>query len=156
MKQPKKLKPPVKDTRKSLFIETESICTHNYRSDEVYGEWSSEHQCSVQKISRNRDLLNKWDFTEYKVPSETYDATTLYIVTVTYSSGDTFGSSSGNLAIAYITENSEEALKVRNGLGENINPNPEDPKSQCGGYAQWDGYFENIEGVDIVFLPVMG
>lgn len=156
MKQPKKLTPPVEDTRNALFVETESLCVHSFQSDEAYGDWGSEHQYSVQKISRNKDLLRKWDFTQYKVPKDVYESPNLYIVTVTYSSGDTFGSSSGLLAIAYITENPDEALKVRDNLNQGCNPSEDDPKTQCGGYARWDGYFEHIESVDIVFLPVMG
>lgn len=156
MKQPKKLTPPVKDTRNSLFVEIESMCVHSFRSDEPYGDWGSEHQCSVQKISRNKDLLKTWDFTEYKVPNDVYNSQNLYIVAVTYSSGDSFGRSSGNLAIAYITESPDEALKVKNDLLKDVNPSEDDPKTQCRGYAEWNGYFEHIESVDIVFLPVMG
>jgi hypothetical protein len=73
---------------------------------------------------------------------------------VTYSSGDTFGRSSGNIAIAYITQDPAEAVKVKADLNHGKNPSYDlkCPKN----YNPWDGYFERVENVDIVFLPVMG
>jgi hypothetical protein len=156
MKQPKKLTPPVKDIRKSLYIEIDEKCTHDYHSGEQYGEWSKEYSNTVTKISRNEKLLDKWNFSEYKVSDEVYNSPFLYLVVVTYSSGDSFGRSSGNTSIAYITGNPDEALKIKGDLDRGINPPKDDPNSQNGGYYPWDGYFERVEDVNIVFLPVMG
>jgi hypothetical protein len=154
MKQPKKLTPPVKDTRKSIFVEIIQSCTRDYHSGEQYGEWETEYDNTVTKISRNKDLLQNWNFEECKVPDEVYDAPFLYLVVVTYSTGDTFGRSSGNTAIAYITEDPEEAVKIRDDL--NLGKNPSNDAKCPKGYCPWDGYFESMDDVSIIFLPVMG
>lgn len=156
MKKPKKLTPPAKDMRCPIFVEIEGACVRDYRSGEAYGGWEQQYSYNIKKISRNEKLLSKWDFTEYKVPNITLQSPTLYLVAVTYTTGDSFGRSLGNISIAYITEDSGEALKVMDDLNLGINPPKKDPKTQNGGYAIWDGYFERVESVDIVFLPVMG
>jgi hypothetical protein len=156
MKQPRKLTPPKKDERQSIYVETKSTCTHDYHDGKRFGDWEKTYSNKVEKISRNKDLLNKWNFEEYKVPDETYAASTLYLVVVTYSSGDSFGRSEGNTSVAYITENSGEALEIRDMINVGKKPSKDDQKYQHGGYAPWDGHFERVSDVDIVFLPVMG
>lgn len=176
MKTPKKLTPPVEDKRKELHFEVEERCNRDYHSGERFGSWERENSCSLKKISRNRDFVNKWGHYSYKVPDEVYNAQMLYAVIVTYSSGDSFGTSSGNFALAYVTENADEALKVKNAIeGNDKFENSRrysfqdkegndswdkvwkhNPKSVNGVYSPWSGYFERIENVNIVFLPVMG
>jgi len=175
MKQPKKLTPPPVDTRNKLYFEIEESVQRDYHSGEQYGEWETIKNCQLTKISRNKDLLRKWNFTSHQVNEEVYNAQYLYVVVVTYSSGDSFGRSEGNLAIAFVTENSDEAIKCRDAILEQEEyenrysfrdksgkkPKWDDafkdhPKSVCKGYSPWSGYFEHVSDVDIVFLPVVG
>lgn len=176
MKTPKKLTPPVKDTRKELHFEVFEKCVRNFHDGERFGRWEKENSCSLTKISRSRDFVNKWGHYSYKVPDEVYDAKMLYVVTVTYSSGDSFGTSTGNFTVAFVTEDADEALKVKNSIEDNdkfeksrrytfldktgndswVKVLKHSPKSVNGVYSPWTGYFESIESVDIEFLPVMG
>lgn len=159
MKTAKKLTPPPVDTRKELFVEETSSCVRDYRENVEFGSWEQRYDNSVVKVSRDSELLNRYNFTACKVPDVVYNASYVYIVVVTYSTGDTFGNSSGNLAIAFITENPEEALKAKEVI-ETVEDGwteewCEHPKSVAS-YPRWQGYFERVESVDIVFLPVMG
>ena len=159
MKTPKKLTPPPVDTRKELFVEETSSCVRDYHEGVQFGEWEQQYDNDVTKVSRDSKLLNRYNFTACKVPDEVYDASYVYIVVVTYSTGDTFGNSSGNLAIAFITENPEEALKAKEVIETVTDGWTEEwckhPKSVAS-YPRWQGYFERVESVNIVFLPVMG
>lgn len=159
MKTPKKLTPPPVDTRKELFVEETSSCVRDYHEGVQFGEWEQQYDNDVTKVSRDSKLLNRYNFTACKVPDEVYDASYVYIVVVTYSTGDTFGNSSGNLAIAFITENPEEALKAKEVIetveGGWTKEWCKHPKSATS-YPIWEGYFEHVENVEIVFLPVMG
>jgi hypothetical protein len=177
MKKPRKLTPPPVDTRKELYFEIVEQNIRDYHSGEQFGEWETVKNCTLTKISRNKDLLRKWDFTSHQVNEEVYNAQNLYVVVVTYGSGDSFGRSEGNLAIAFVTENSDEAIECRDAILEQDEceyenrysfrdksgkkPKWDDafrdhPKSVCKGYSPWNGYFESVTDVYIVFLPVLG
>lgn len=158
MKKPRKLTPPPKDTRKELYFEIESVCTRDWHDGEQWGSWERTYDSSLEKISRNKDLLNKWNFEAYQVNDEVYNAQNLYTVVVTYSSGDTFGRADGHVAIAFVTENPDEAIEARKALdsGKWDDEWRDHPKNVNGGYAPWNGYFESVTSVDVVFLPVMG
>ncbi len=158
MKTPKKLTPPPVDTRKELFVEETSSCVRDYHDGEPFGEWEQKYDNSVVKVSRNSKLLNGYNFTACKVPDEVYNAPYVYIVVVTYSTGDSFGSSYGNLAIAFITENPEEALEAKDVIenGDGWTDKWCDHPKSATSYPRWEGYFERVESVEIVFLPVMG
>src|SRR6478735_8874152 len=116
MKTPKKMKPPKQINDKSLYIEVSSRTTDSYREPERFGSWSETNVSSVGKVSKSIEGLSRWNFSEFKVPDEVYNSPTVYIVYVIYSSGDSFGSSSGNIAIAFVTENVEEAQQVQKAI----------------------------------------
>jgi hypothetical protein len=175
MKKPCKITAPPKDTRKELYFEIKSDCVHDWHDGEKYGSWERKYDSSLKNISRNKDLLDKWNFEAHRVNDEVYDAQSLYAVVVTYDSGDTFGNSEGNLALAFVTENTDEAIQCKDALleqeqyeyeskysfREKTGKKPkwdesfrDHPKST--GRSPWNGYFERVTSVDIVFLPVMG
>jgi len=173
MKKPKTLTPPPVDTRKELFVETQSRCEKDYHSGEQFGSWETIYDSLVKRVSRNSSFLNKWSFEAFKVPDEVYNAQSVYVIYVIYSSGDSFGNSSGNLAVAFITEMPDEALECKKALEEQgsdcnydceTNPRPlpwdknfrHHPKSVRSGFAPWFGYFEHIESVEIGFFPIIG
>ena len=160
MKKPKKLTPPPVDTRKELFVEERRSCVHEYDDDdgEQYGSWERRYDNAVTKVSRNSKLLHRYNFTACKVPDEVYNAPYVYIVVVTYNTGDSFGTSSGNIAIAFITENPGEALEAKDVIenGDGWTDKWCDHPKSASSYPRWQGYFESVESVDIVFLPVMG
>lgn len=175
MKKPRKITAPPKDTRKELYFEIENDCVRDWHDGEKYGSWERTYDSSLKKISRNKDLLSKWNFEAHRVNDEVYDAQNLYAVVVTYSGGDTFGNSEGNLALAFVTENADEAIGAKDAIleqeqyeyeskysfREKTGKKPkwdesfrDHPKST--GRSPWNGYFEHVTSVDIVFLPVMG
>lgn len=177
MKNPKKLTPPEKDNRNELYFEISESCIRDYHDGKEWGEWATDYVHSLDKVSRNKDLLNKWNFESHKVPDEVYNATSVYVVVVTYDSGDTFGRSTGHLAIAFVTENADEAVACKNAILEQEEYKNEHaysfrkktgklptwdnmfrkhPKSVREGYAPWNGYFEHITSVDIKFIQIMG
>jgi hypothetical protein len=61
----------------------------------------------------------------------------LYIVSVTYTTGDTFGTSYGHVAIKGVFTNQEEAENLCTSINDGTYK----------GYAEWDGYFESLESV---------
>lgn len=70
-----------------------------------------------------------------------------YIVYVVYSSGGTFGSSSGNIKAIKAFKNKEDALKImqdiKNGGDGGL------------GYKPWEGFFESLERIEMDYLPII-
>ncbi len=174
MKKPVKLTPPVKKMGNELYFEVSAITIHEEREPVAYGSWREEKSCSLKNVSRNKDLLNKWNFHSYIVPDEVYNASNIYVVVVTYSSGDSFGRSEGNIALAFATENPEEAIAAKKAIEDEQDfdsrwsdnkPNKEDiwsvkfdkhPKRLETSNYVWGGYFERVESVNIEFKTIMG
>lgn len=177
MKKPRALTPPPKDTRKELYFEIESVCTRDWHDGKEWGEWESSYDSSLKRVSRNKDILDKWNFQAYQVNDEVYNAHNVYVVVVIYSTGDTFGCSEGHLAIAFVTEDGNEAVECKKAILEQDEWEFENaysfrektgktakwdehfrehPKSVHKGYAPWNGYFESVTSVDIQLLTVMG
>jgi len=168
MRKPKKLTPPdPKAGCQPIYYRVVSNCVENYREDKEWGNWRTIYESKLVAVSRNSGLLPEYSYGKAKVPIETYQADFLYLVCVTYSDGDTFGNSSGNMSVAYITESPDEALKIKGAIDaqsesyESEKPDPfwdewpEHAKS-VSSYCEWNGYFCGVESVEIVFLPVMG
>jgi hypothetical protein len=63
----------------------------------------------------------------------------LYCVIVRYTTGGTFGQTSGKGTVAAVTETKEEAKKIKASIEGNT----------WIGYCPWDGYFEHLETVEI-------
>ena len=81
-----------------------------------------------------------------------------YVVEVTYTTGNTFGSESGNTAIACVCYSPETAMRIRTLLKENGRLSS--PKYtlvvdgieiDCGA---WTGYFESIDNIDVKLVEV--
>ena len=180
MKKPKTITKPVNVNTKEIYVEESSKCISESRSDEPYGDWSRSYDDRVINISQNKDILNKWNFKTYKVPDIVYEAKNLYLVVVTYSTGNSFGRSDGHVETAFITEDPDEANDAATALWkqteynqysrypslyeeelEKLKPTWDNiwknhPKATHPGYAPWDGYFERVDHVDVVFLSVKG
>ncbi len=176
MKKPKKIQPPVPKTGQELYFEIQSTCLRDYHSGEQFGEWESCYDQRLSKISRNSKLLDKYGFEAHKVPDEVYNAKSLYVVVVIYSTGDSFGHSRGNISLAFATEDPDEAIAVKESIElEDEHNNAysrsqkkanekefwsnkfrEHPKSLNTSNYTWNGYFESVEHVKVEFLQVIG
>jgi len=63
----------------------------------------------------------------------------VYVVVVTYQTGDTFGYSTGNVSIVDVFNEEETACEVAASIREKTFP----------GYTPWNGYFEALESVRV-------
>lgn len=154
MKTPKKLIKPEPDNRKELYFELFTHCERSERSDEEYGSWQTSYSTHFKNVSRDKDLLNKWSFEARKVSDDVYNASLIYIIWVEYSDGDTFGYSTGNGQLAYVTTDPEEAIKIEEKILKGELDWIDSPNSICS-YPYWNGYFNGIERVHVEFTKVL-
>jgi hypothetical protein len=66
----------------------------------------------------------------------------VYAIIVKYRSGDTFGTSYGNGMCEQIVKTEQEAIKIAKEIEKGTYKSPY-------GFNEWEGYFEELEGVQI-------
>lgn len=136
-------------------IETDSYRESYYRSPEQWGEWREEKVYDgIRTISITEnypDVISYEDivFGDY-----------VFVVTVVYSSGDSFGRSTGNYEHVYVTKDAQTAHKMSEAI-EHMGRNrysfeyilPCGTKFEL--YTPWVGYFETVERVRVESVCVL-
>ena len=114
-----------------------------YQSSDRYGDWSDTFDSFITDVFVEQ-LGNRpsWNSVEVDVPDDT---SKVYIVKVTYSSGDTFGNSYGNLTVPAVFLTEEEA----NNYKDKVYKNEIISNDTIQGYILWDGYFERLEACSV-------
>jgi hypothetical protein len=144
------------EEKKSIYFEVDKKTLRDWHEGGRWGSWETDYSCSVlsfcKEIPEDRRRFYPY-YESFELSDREYDkiSDSLWAVVVTYSSGDTFGRSSGNLAIAFVSADCKLALKaaesIRNGQdwGKIVKTYP----GNAVGYEQWSGYFESVEGISV-------
>jgi len=133
---------------RKLYVTYEMNCfedTSNHYGPGAYDyEWSTRYDPELTAVYSEFPENFQFSYEKFSVD---FDSTEVYVLAVVYSSGDTFGNSSGNLAIVGIYETIEQAREIE----KSILSNTFDPEK----YHPWGGYFERIEEIKIEKFGVM-
>jgi hypothetical protein len=136
-----------------------SDCYDSEYSSEKYGDWSeswTNYFGSIHKLAPGQygDVNSDFDFTEEEK---------VYVVWVEYSTGDSFGWAKNGCAVAvgvFRTYKDAQALEtwIKN-KEKSYGSTYDSPDGQVlDVYCEWEGYFENLETVNIeqtfMFSPV--
>ena len=81
------------------------------------------------------------------------NVSSVYLVTVIYDSGDTFGTSHGNVEVVGVFDSLEKANKIKKQI-EHEEKHPKET-SKLNIYKPWIGHFENFNSVEINVLNVL-
>lgn len=111
--------------------------------DENFSDRTPETIDVTFKCLLRRQRPNKMFYHSVEVSDKTYKSGTGYLAVVKYSSGDTFGHSSGHWHVVGCTGTYATAERL-------LEMALKDPK----GYKPWEGYFESLEGTEIHPLPI--
>jgi hypothetical protein len=141
-----------------VSVEYSQYCTHDYHSGERYGDWEKSYDSSVTGVR----VLREDEESGYS--SETFllpdDATTAYVVYMVYSTGDSFGRSSGEIDIIHCTASSDKAHALAKMVTENPNEYSikftDDFDREVSIYNRGAGYFESIEYVEVLSFDLNG
>ena len=135
-----------------VIVKTSRQCTHSYHSGEQYGDWSESYSSSVESV-RIADKDDDCGYNEdgYLIADGSTDA---HVISVTYSSGDSFGSSSGNIDVLAVFGNRAKAEACLQILKEKIKddysiPVTDDFDREIKVYNPAAGYFESVESLDL-------
>ena len=119
-----------------------------YKDHEVHGVYSED-----AKDGRGWSCYNE----SLDVEFEPTSGAEVWLVVVTYSSGDTFGSSSGNVCVVGCYDEEAQADSIASDIRADDNDTDrayrrdlkKSKKERFTGYKAWTGYFEGLEGVEV-------
>lgn len=117
---------------------------HNYTIREPYhdDDWDrGVHGCDITlldaRLTAPRYPYENADTEEVIEPGDV-----LFVVKVTYSTGDTFGRNDGCVDIPFVSKDASLAMEVKEQIQNKTYDNPQ-------GYNPWDGYFEYLQDVEV-------
>lgn len=128
-----------------------SDCYDNYHDGKQYGDWHTYSNASIESVTIDTENGEReYDSEYFKVID---GATTVWVLWMSYSSGDSFGNSTGNLDILHafgdkavaekafetFKANSKEySIKIKDDFGTEVSL-----------YNNGAGYFESIESLNL-------
>ena len=117
-----------------------------YKDHEVHGAYSCD-----AKDGRGWSRYNE----SIDVEFEPVSGATVWLVVVTHSSGDTFGSSRGNVCVVGCYDKEAHADSIASDIRadddncDRYGHTKKGTKELFTGYKAWAGYFDNLEGVEV-------
>lgn len=139
-----------------LFVQYESRCTDSYREDREYGDWSESWDYEVKGISissRGRWSNLAYDEEKINVGFEAEAGTPLYILWMTYGSGDSFGHGDGYGEILWVFKNADvarQALEVFRADSEQYSIIvKDDAGNNITLHNPGSGYFESVNSLQV-------
>lgn len=134
-----------------LYVEIANPTTHSYYSNEDYGDWEEHAHYEGIKVYNGDYSQGHANYRSSKeVDFEVTPGMIVFPVIVVYSSGNSFGSSSGNVTLVAVFDEAEKAEGLKEAI-RNLSSEDYTYSFQYGGkeyYAgEWIGYFERLEDV---------
>lgn len=141
--KPEDLTPP---DGKTVYIEISERCVYSERENVQFGSWEEIYDSKIEKVTKHKP--ERWtNYDSMVVSPEVYNADKVYLVAVTYKTGNTFGHSTGNLCVYKIFADKELAKKVTQDIltnGKNFTESRHKDE-----FPRFCGYFERVEGVEL-------
>lgn len=138
-----------------VYVTTDSIMTGSYHSGEEFGEWSESSSFYVNTASLTKPD-ESFEKVEIGVDVEVGDI--VYALYMTYSSGDSFGSSSGNGEVVWVFKDQTLAYRAVRAIEKDQDKQALTFETDIGTMVRLSnpayGYFECLENVDVVELLV--
>lgn len=135
-----------------VSLETETVS--DYWDGEPYGNWSTAYSYRRVTATLGGGGQIGWNSERVEVKDSVKELTPLWVVVVVYSSGDTFGHSTGNATVAAVCYSEEDAQAVEAAIRDDYqNRHSSFANIIVGEYEiypySWKGYFESLERIVI-------
>ncbi len=137
-----------------VTIQYRNPCTHRDQSPEQFGDWSESYDHELVRAYRTPDTKESLHDKELFTVQDLNPTNLVYVVWLTYTSGDSFGSSTGNLSICHCSSSLEKAQKIKKLIEEaNTEEYYVEFQDDLGNPVKYAnplfGYFEHLETIDI-------
>lgn len=136
-----------------IYVTYNDICEHSEHSDEMYGDWYESRSFSVTGVSSFKPLREHERF-----GIEMDSGSTAHVVTMHYSTGDSFGRSDGRGEVLWVFDNIDDAVAARKALEEQREKFSVEFKDGSGKVIKMSnpgaGYFESVNDISVETFTV--
>lgn len=157
----------IEEKRNSVYVQySESSSGGEALSDERWSERADEiHEYEIVGAFRSSECDGGLYYEEVYVDFNVDEVEEVHVLVVRYSSGDTFGNSSGHGLIEGVYKDADLATKIGQAIEEGYNSDSRrnrrvkdysdyynlknTPITERSNYFRWEGYFESLEGVEV-------
>ena len=135
-----------------LYVKYDEHTLHYHREDKDYGDWEESLSFSVDSVhlSRGDDGCR---YEEFEVAFDAKVGDTAAVLYMTYSTGDSFGSSDGNGEVLWVFPDGDTAVRAMRKVQTNIKQYSIEFDDGFGNKIVMNnpaaGYFEHLENIDI-------
>ena len=133
----------------TVFVQYSQMCTYNHQSTEQYGSWGTRYDSSVEGIVLDR--YHRYYLEEFSVAPQFVPGDIAYVLWMTYGTGDSFGSSSGEIEVLWVFKDFDVASAARDQIEKQIKQDAysltfrdEEGIDRCLSNPCWD-YFSGLE-----------
>lgn len=147
-----------------LFVQYQQTTLDSYHSGEEYGEWYADYDFKVHGVSTasHSSEYRRYDYREEEFEVD-FDATpgdTVWVLTMVFSSGDSFGSSNGNGEVLWVFKSRELAEQAADQVEDDSEQFQIAIKTDGGADVVLSnpaaGYFENISAMYVEPFTLVG
>ena len=156
-----------KEPKFVLHVGYDSWHTSGGEAENPNDRWSSRtdshYDSEVFGVFKSKESSKAIMWETFEVTEEIYNSNKLFLITVTYSSGDTFGHSEGHIKIADYATTYEAACEIKDIIIHNDKAKRNNKYSynkkemmkeikyepRVCGYISWDGYFKSLTSISI-------
>lgn len=138
-----------------IFVQYSQVCVDSKEAEEEYGKWSTEYDFTVTGVSTrsiNFDKYSRYTQEErFEVDFEASAGDTIWVLSMIYSSGDSFGRSTGNGEVIWVFKDRKVANQAAAMIEENKDQYQINFELETGRLVKLSnpaaGYFENISSL---------
>lgn len=139
-----------------LYVNYTDKNISSYRSDEDYGEWSDVNDFNIESVTIEK--INEYCCEQFTVDFDVNVGDTVYVLSMIYSYGDSFGRSEGNGEVIWLFKTKQKAQKALNIIQDNEDEYTIEFKSEKGTKVKFNNpaydYFSTLSSLEIKQLIV--
>jgi hypothetical protein len=139
----------------TVWVKVKSYKTHDHWDGEPYGDWSTTHEYGGAEVKLTGMGEFGYSSNSVEVGFEPKADQVVWAVIVEYSSGDTFGHSSGNTTVVGVYDDGVVASIVKGMIEDDYKNNYDSYQElKVEGHPDiytytWKGYFESLENIHV-------
>jgi hypothetical protein len=93
-----------------IFVNIDSYLSGDHPARESYSSWSREYSFEVKSV--NLEAGSRYETETFTIPGNVKSGDTVYVLSMIYSDGDSFGNSTGHGEVIWVFTNEKVALEA--------------------------------------------
>jgi hypothetical protein len=103
-----------------IFVSYEQNLTEQLKSKKEYGDWYAKYQSRVSAVKLTSPQTNRGNYDEIELGFDVSLGDPIFVLSYQYSTGDSFGTSLGNIEIVWAFKHAEVAFFAKENLEKDL------------------------------------